>query len=241
LITGGGSGLGRAIAVRFRAEGARVMIADVDGSAQEVATELGAAFVHADVTDPNAVAAAVAACSNTYGRLDVMVNNAGIGADFVKLHDRAVEDWHKIIEVDQNGVFYGMKFALAQMVRQTAGGVVINISSIAGLSGFGNLTPYTAAKAAVVHMTRCAALEYGPCGIRVNGVAPTVVMTPLIERALAADPNANVTRAAYESLNPLPGMPGPEDVAAAVAFLASDDARYITGVMLPVDGGFTAK
>jgi len=229
------------MARRFRKEGSQVMIADITQSAETTAAGIGAAFVHADVTDPYAVEAAVAACSAAHGRLDIMVNNAGVGSDYVALHERKLEDWRKITDIDQNGVFYGMKFALGQMVRQGEGGVVINITSIAGLSGFANLTPYTAAKAAVVHMTRCAALEYGPHRIRVNAVAPTVIFTPLIESTLAADPNATTTRAAYQNLNPLPGAPEPEDVAAAVAFLAGAEARYITGVILPVDGGFTTR
>jgi NAD(P)-dependent dehydrogenase (short-subunit alcohol dehydrogenase family) len=237
FITGGGSGLGKAMAERFIAEGAIVTVADRDAETRHAARALGARFIQLDVTDPVAFEAAI----HEAGELDILLNNAGIGAAYTALHEADLKSWHDVIHVNLTGVFLGMKFGLARMVAQDRPGVVINTASIAGISGFPNVPAYSAAKAAVAHLTRCAAIEYGPRRIRINAIAPTVILTPLMQRSIAneADPQAALAR--YESFNPLPGMPEPADVAAAAAFLASDDARFITGVVLPVDGGFSAR
>jgi NAD(P)-dependent dehydrogenase (short-subunit alcohol dehydrogenase family) len=237
FITGGGSGLGKAMAARFIAEGASVTVADRNAETRAEAAALGAAFIQLDVTDPQAFEGAIAGL----GRLDIMINNAGIGAPYGALHTANLGDWHQVLDVNLTGVFHGMKFGLAKMVAQNAPGVVINTASITGISAFPNAQAYCASKAAVIHLTRCAAIEYGPMNIRINAIAPTIVMTPLMAQHLPTDDSREATLAAYQSMNPMPGMPEPEDIAAAAAFLASDDARFITGVVLPVDGGYTAR
>jgi NAD(P)-dependent dehydrogenase (short-subunit alcohol dehydrogenase family) len=237
FITGGGSGLGKAMAARFIEEGASVTVADRNAETRREAEALGAAFVQLDVTDPKAFEAAIA----RLGRLDILINNAGIGAGYSALHEADLADWQRVLDVNLTGVFHGMKFGLAKMVAQNAPGVVINTASITGISAFPNAQAYCASKAAVAHLTRCAAIEYGALRIRINAIAPTIVMTPLMEQHLPTDDSRESTLARYKSMNPLPGMPEPEDIAAAAAFLASDDARFITGVVLPVDGGYTAR
>ena len=237
FITGGGSGLGKAMAARFIAEGADVTVADRNAETRPEAEALGAAFVQLDVTDPKAFEAAIA----RLGRLDILINNAGIGAAYGALHEADLADWQRVLDVNLTGVFHGMKFGLAKMVAQNAPGVVINTASITGISAFANAQAYCASKAAVAHLTRCAAIEYGPLWIRINAIAPTIVLTPLMEQHLPTDASREGTLERYKSMNPLPGMPEPEDIAAAAAFLASDDARFITGVVLPVDGGYTAR
>jgi meso-butanediol dehydrogenase / (S,S)-butanediol dehydrogenase / diacetyl reductase len=242
LVTGGASGLGKAIVERFVAEGCKVVLADVNAEAgPAVARSLAAAFIRADVADPAQVAAAVQFVVTNFGRLDVIVNNAGVESVQAPTHECTIENWHRVIDVNLSGVFYGMKYGIAQFLRQGGGGTVVNMSSVAGLTGYAAIPPYAAAKAGVSNLTRSGAVEYGTHSIRVNAVAPTAVATVLIERLIEQSPDPETLRKDLETMNPLLGMPTPEDVAAAVAFLASDDARFISGVILPVDGGYTAR
>jgi NAD(P)-dependent dehydrogenase (short-subunit alcohol dehydrogenase family) len=242
LVTGGASGLGKAIVERFVAEGCRVAVADIDAETGEaMARSVGALFVRTDVADPAQVEFAVRFAVTAFGRLDVVVNNAGIESEQVPTHECSTENWRRIIDVDLTGVFHGMKYGIAQFIRQGDGGSVVNMSSVAGLTGYPCIPPYAAAKAGVSNLTRSAAVEYGAHGIRVNAVAPTAVSTAIIERLIERAPEPEALRKHLETMNPLLGMPTPEDVAAAVAFLASDDARFISGVILPVDGGYTAR
>jgi len=242
IITGGASGLGKAMVERFAAEGSRVVVADMNVAAgKEVASSAGGYFAQVNVTDPASVEQAVAFCVDRLGRLDVMVNNAGIDSLQAPIHESTIENWQKVIDVDLSGVFYGMKYAIAQMLRQGGGGNVVNTSSTAGLVGFQLIPPYTAAKAGVSNLTREGAIEYGPHGIRVNAVAPTATLTKMVQGIIDADADPVAFKHYLETLNPMKGMPVPEDIAAAVAFLASDDARFISGVVLPVDGGYTAR
>jgi NAD(P)-dependent dehydrogenase (short-subunit alcohol dehydrogenase family) len=216
------------------------MVADIDAAAgQAVADSLAMPFVRVDVGDVASVEAAIAAAVARFGRLDILVNNAGIASARAPIHSSTLENWHRVINVNLNGVFYGMKFALAHFVEQ-GGGVIVNISSVAALVAFPDLPPYNAAKAGVSQLTREAAVEYARLGIRVNAVAPTAIMTPMNRKtALETDDPAAFERA-LTGMNPMPGTASPEDIAAAVAFLASDDARFISGVTLPVDGGYTS-
>ncbi|MGH6617145.1 SDR family NAD(P)-dependent oxidoreductase [Sphingomonas sp.] len=242
LITGGASGLGKAMVERFAEEGSNVVIADLSEEAgTTIAAAAGGAFVKTNVTDPASVEAAVAFAVERFGRLDVMVNNAGIESLQAPMHECTIDNWLKVIDVNLSGVFYGMKYAIAQFVRQGGGGNVVNTSSVAGLVGFQNIPPYSASKAAVSNLTREGAIEYGPMNIRVNAVAPTAVMTELNQRIVDTSDDPAAMLHYIQTLNPLAGMPVPEDVAAAVAFLASDDARFISGAILPVDGGYTAR
>jgi 3alpha(or 20beta)-hydroxysteroid dehydrogenase len=238
LITGGARGQGEAEARRFVAEGARVLITDVadaDGSA--LATELGnAALYHRlDVTDPSAWASAVAAALDRWGRLDVLVNNAGIGIVGM-FHTLALEDHQRLIDVNVNGVFYGMRAVREAMVR-SGGGSIVNISSIDGLVGVLGMTSYSASKFAVTGMTRSAAIELGPLGIRVNSIHPGVINSPMVQDA-PAEIRARLDR--LMARQPIARMGEPEEVAAIALFLASDEASYVTGAQIVVDGGHLA-
>jgi NAD(P)-dependent dehydrogenase (short-subunit alcohol dehydrogenase family) len=242
FVTGGASGLGAAAAARFASEGARVAVADIDeDGARRVADGLPDGFaVPVDTADPASVQAAVRRTADHYGRIDVVFNNAGIAGAQLPLHEVPVDDWLKVRGIDGDGVFYVMKYCIAEML-QTGGGSIVNTSSTAGLTGQNNISPYTFAKAGVIGLTRSAAIEYAARNIRVNAVAPTVVWTPLVERFAQTAPDPAAMRAAMENYNPMPGIPLAEDVAAVVAFLASDEARWITGHTVPIDGGYCAQ
>lgn len=237
LVTGGASGLGRAIAEAFAQEGAAVLIADLpSGGATDTARAMGAEFVACDVSDPGAVEAAFAGVDCP----DIVVNNAGIFSEKLPLHEISVANWQAVTRVNLDGAFHVLKSAIPRMIEQ-GGGVIVNMLSVAAIAGVMDNAPYSAAKAALARLTREAAVAYGPHRIRVNGVAPTAVMTEAMEARIAEAPDPAAFRKSLESLNPLPGMPHARDVAHAVCFLASDDARYITGAVLPVDGGYAAR
>ena len=242
FVTGGASGLGAATARRFADEGARVAIADInEEAAREYAGSLpDAVALPVDTADPASVARAIQSAVAHYGRIDVIFNNAGIEGEQTALHEMTVENWQRVTSVNGDGVFYVLKHGIEAML-ESGGGAVINTSSTAGLTAQDNISPYTFTKAGIVGLTRSAAVEYAARGIRVNAIAPTVVMTPLVRRFIesAADPAEMLQR--MESFNPMPGIVQPEDVAALVAFLASDDARWITGVTIPIDGGYCAR
>ena len=242
LITGGTAGLGKAIAEGFADQGARIVLADInEKTGQGVARAMSAQFVYANVSDPASVEAAVASTVQAHGRLDVMVNNAGIESELAPMHQCTLANWRNVISVDLDGVFYGMKYAITQFLRQSASGNIVNISSIAGIVGLHNVPPYSAAKAGVSNLTRAAAVEYGPLGIRVNAVAPTVVMTAMSQRLVDNSKDPAAFQRYVDAMNPLRGSPTAEDIANAVVFLASDEARFITGTVLPVDGGYSAR
>lgn len=242
FVTGGASGLGAATARRFADEGAKVAVADInEEAAREYAASLPDAVALAvDTADPESVARAIESAVAHYGRIDVIFNNAGIEGEQTPLHEMTIDNWQRVTSVNGDGVFYVLKHGIEAML-ETGGGAVINTSSTAGLTAQDNISPYTFTKAGIVGLTRSAAVEYAARGIRVNAIAPTVVMTPLVRRFIenAADPAEMLER--MESFNPMPGIVQPEDVAALVAFLASDDARWITGITVPIDGGYCAR
>lgn len=241
FVTGGASGLGAATAHRFAAEGAQVVIADVnlDGAEQVAASLPEALAVGVDTTETAEVEAAFATATSHFGKVDVLFNNAGIDGEQQKLHEMDQENWEKVRSVNGDGFFLVLKHGLAALL-EAGGGAVVNTSSTAGVVGLDNISPYTFTKAGVVGLTRSAAVEYAKENIRVNAVAPTVVMTPLVEHFIASAPDPDSMRAHMENMNPMPGMPTPDDVASVVAFLASEDARWITGHTVPIDGGYTA-
>lgn len=252
IITGAGSGVGRAAALRFAAEGARILVADVvdDWAAETVRLvneDDGTAIAqHCDVTVEADVAATVDAAVAHFGRLDVMFNNAGVtgmtrpGAMF---EDATEDDFHRLTNINFKGVFLGCKHAITRFKAQGDGGVIVNTGSIAGMVGFGSVV-YGATKGAVNQITKGLAIECAPFDIRVNAICPgTMPLTNFImvdpDNPFSTPPEEYLSMAA--SLQPNGRFVTAEDCAAAALFLASDDARNITGVLLPVDGGYVAK
>ena len=237
LVTAAGAGIGRATAHALAQAGAAVAVTDIDEeAARQVAGEVGGEAHRLDVADEGEVRAVVAAVAGRHGRLDVLVNNAGLGAR-VPTVDLPAERWEQALAVGPTGSFYCAREAGRHMLA-AGRGAVVNVASIMGLAGgrhYPNLA-YHAAKGAVVNMTRALACEWAPHGVRVNAVAPTFVRTRLTE-ALLADP-AMERRLLDDT--PMGRLAEPEEVAAAILFLASDAAAMVTGVTLPVDGGWLA-
>lgn len=233
IVTGGASGIGAAIARRFAAEGAAVCISDIHlEPAQALAAELPRAIaVAADVTDERAVANLVDRTVAELGALDIMVNNAGIGEQPIPIDERPAEDWSRVIATNLNSVFFGIKHAARVMKKSGRGGVILNMSSILGSVAFNGAPAYTAAKHGVNGLTKAAALELAPAKIRVVSVGPAFIKTPLIAGL----------EAAVLPLHPIGRLGEPEEVANLCAFLASDEASFITGAGYLVDGGYTAQ
>jgi len=241
LVTGGAAGIGEAISRRLAKVGYKVAVCDITMEGKLVAEDIGGTFIQADVTKPAEVEEAVAHVVKTYGKLDAMVNNAGVVGAQVSAGEYAVEEWKRVMDVNLNGAFYVLKFSLAQMAKQPTGGNIVNMSSIAGGRGMCNLSPYTAAKWALRGLTQSAAVEYCDKNIRVNAVAPTAIETPMVASYIKNADDPVAMQEMLNGTNALPGLPQPSDVASAVAFLLSDEARYITGHTLPVDAGAFAR
>ena len=231
IVTGGGSGIGKAIAKRFKQEGLEVVIADVSG--EEAAEELGCDFVETDVSSHENMEDLVEHTVDEYGRLDVMVNNAGIGSQ-ASIEDMDVDDYHKIRSVDLDGVVYGCKAAAPHLVETE--GSIINTASIYGLVGDVGATAYNAAKGGVVNLTRSVADDLAEENVRVNSICPGFVRTAMTEEALKDEE----FKSHVIGNTPMRRVAEPDEIAGAAAFLASEDASYITGVNLPVDGGWTS-
>ncbi len=245
LITGGASGIGRATALTFAREGAKLIIADLneDGGQQTVhmIAEHGgeATFVQVDVSRATEVEAMISKTVQTYGRLDCAHNNAGIGSrPRVLLHELSEESWERVISINLKGVWLCMKYEIIQMCTQ-GGGAIVNTASIMGLVGsWSRSGVYNASKHGVVGLTKTAALEYAKSGIRVNAVCPGYIRTPLIEEALASNPEME---AQIVARHPVGRMGRPEEIAEAVMWLCSDAASFVTGHTMTVDGGYVAQ
>jgi len=241
IVTGAASGLGRACATRFANEGARVVIADVqDDPGEALAKELGGLYVHTDVSVPEEVEKMIRFTVDSCERIDILMNNAGIDGENANTGDSSVDNWKRVMSINIDGVYYGMKFALPVMAKQHSG-VVLNTASTVGCNALPGLPAYSASKAGVIQLSKAAAIEYAYSGIRVNAICPAIVETPLVRALIANSPNPEMTRQGMESMNPIPGMVTPEAIADAALFLVSDEAAFITAVALPVDGGYTAR
>ncbi|MBI2760503.1 MAG: glucose 1-dehydrogenase [Chloroflexi bacterium] len=246
IITGAGSGMGRETALLFAREGAHVVAADVaDGIGGETVSLIEQAggtarFVHADVSRAADMKALVQAAVDTFGRLDIMFNNAGIEGDAgVPTADCTEENWDRIMGVNLKGVFLGMKYAIPELIR-AGGGVIISTASLAGLVGVPGMPAYTASKGGVVQLTKAAALEYASQNIRVNCICPGAVTTAMTAR-LAEQYRATGRQRLTGVRNPMSRSADPNEIAQVALFLASDASSYMTGVALPVDGGSYAQ
>jgi NAD(P)-dependent dehydrogenase (short-subunit alcohol dehydrogenase family) len=242
IVTGGGAGIGRAIAQRLADEGARVLVADLDADAAgTVAAELGgdARGRRVDVTSEDDVAALVAAAVEAWGGLDVMVNNAGVGVAG-PVTETSGEDWARIMAVNLTGTFHGMKAAIPAM-RESGGGSVVNIASVAAVVGVKDRAAYSASKGGIYALTRAAALDHIEEGVRINCVCPGTVDTPWIGRITAGYEDPADARAQMQARQPHGRFVAPEEIAAMVAYLAADEAGSVIGAAMIVDGGLTAR
>ncbi len=242
IVTAGGSGIGAASAVRFAQEGAAVIVADLSGKrAEAVTAQITAAggkatMIKMDVADPDGIQATIQLALDTYGRLDVMFNNAGLG-ELARLEDTSLEGWNRTLAVTLTGTFLGMKYCLPIMRRQ-AKGAIVNTASVSGLGGDYGMSAYNAAKAGVINLSRSAAIENAQYNIRVNCVCPGAINTRAAQ--LLGGDRADEFRRLQGEAHPLGRMGEPEEIANTVLFLASDEASFITGQALAVDGGVTA-
>jgi meso-butanediol dehydrogenase / (S,S)-butanediol dehydrogenase / diacetyl reductase len=238
LITGAGSGIGAATARRFAQEGAALALTDKDdGKLQAMAAALGSSEVLtfvADVSQQSSVEALVAATIQRFGKLHVLVNNAGVAVQAPFLEAK-VEDWQKIFATDVDGVFYLCRAAVPHLLKTK--GCIVNVSSVSGMGGDWGQSAYTAAKGAVTNFTRSLALELGELGVRVNAVNPGLTFTEMTKEMKKDE----TLMAKYRDRIPMGRGAEPEEVASAIAFLASADASYVNGVNLPVDGGVSAS
>ncbi|MFT5166524.1 MAG: NAD(P)-dependent dehydrogenase (short-subunit alcohol dehydrogenase family) [Saprospiraceae bacterium] len=238
IITGAGSGIGAASARLFATHGAKVVLADINlENAAMVASEIqGAIAMQANVANYEEVEKLINATVEKYGRLDVIVNNAGIGPkQMLKTAEHTLEDWDRVIAVNQTGVFYCMKLALQQMLKQGSGNIV-NIASLAGLKASGKNLSYSASKFAVVGMTKSAAMEYASKNIRVNAVCPGYTESALLDQLFAQKPEM---RDVLKNMVPMKRFGEAEEIAEAVVWLASEETQFITGQTITLDGGIS--
>lgn len=248
VITGAGSGMGKSMAEIFSAQGAKLVLADISGKQDEVAAAVNAAAserganevravaVHCDVSNEDDVRNMIETAEKEFGRLDILCNNAGFGGGMAPLHKQTTEAWDKVHETNIKGVFFGIKYAVISMMK-TGGGAIVNTTSASGVVGWKHHSIYGAAKAGVNQLTKTAALDYSDKNIRINAVAPGTMWTGLVGASQQfAEPPAD-----FPVLAGIPlGRWGlASDIANAALFLASDEAAYITGVVLPVDGGYS--
>lgn len=243
LVTGGGSGIGRATALAFAREGAKVLIADVivDSAKEtlEMINEAGGEgmVTKVDVSQSEEVESMVSQLVDTYGRLDCAFNNAGIGGGWGFTAKCTEEEWDRVMSINLKGVWLCMKYEIPQMLQQ-GGGSIVNTASVAGLVGMLGTPAYVASKHGVVGITKAAAMEYATSGIRINAVCPGIIRTPMIGRRLERKPESE---AVYRSMEPMGRLGTPEEIAEAVVWLSSDAASFVTGLPMAVDGGLVAR
>ncbi len=245
LVTGAASGLGAEAARVLAREGATVLLTDRDPAGEQVALAItaaggAAAFVAHDVTSEADWIAAVAVTIERFGKLDVLVNNAGIGSSSFDLMTGSLDDWRAMLAVNLDGVFLGLRHA-GPAIAAAGGGSVINLSSILGKVGLPGAAHYCASKGGVLMLTKAAALEWAPLGIRVNSVHPGFIETPMVTNAIHASENSNEMREMLIMAHPMARFGIPREIADAVLFLASDESSFMTGAELVIDGGYTAR
>ena len=242
LITGGSSGIGRAVALAWAREGAKVVVSDVDrGGGEETVEQVRTAggeaiFIAADVGKPEECEALVRGAVEKFGRLDIACNNAGIGGPQAPTADYPLDGWAQVIGINLSGVFYGMKYQLPAMLKN-GGGAIINMASILGAVGFAGAPAYAAAKHGVVGLTQTAALEYSAQGVRINAVGPGFIHTPMISALEDNKADNDMLVAAH----PIGRLGRAEEVAELVLWLSSEKASFVTGAYYPVDGGYIAR
>lgn len=238
LVTGAGSGIGEAIAHQFAGQGATVVVVDInDVPAKQVATKIGPA-AHAevaDVGDADSMRELIERVVAEHGRLDIAVNNAGIGGASAPVADYPLDSWRQVMAVNLDGVFYSMRYEIPAMLKN-GGGSIVNIGSILSSVGFAQSGAYVAAKHGLVGLTKTAAIEYSKDGVRVNAVGPGFIETPLLRKPESAEIVKGVT-----TLHPIGRLGQPEEVANLVTFLASDEASFVSGSYYTVDGAYTAQ
>lgn len=241
LVTGAGSGIGRAVAIAYAREGASVVVSDInEAGANETADQIkangGAAIVViADTASPEDNRKLVAAAVETYGALHIACNNAGIGGPLGQTGDYPLDGWKKVIDINLNGVFYGMHFQLPAILA-AGGGAIVNMASILGSTGTRYSPAYVAAKHGVVGLTKAAALEYAAQGVRINSIGPGYILTPLLTNSLD-----EATLNQLTGLHPIGRLGTAEEVAELTLWLSSDKASFVTGSYYPVDGGYLAQ
>jgi NAD(P)-dependent dehydrogenase (short-subunit alcohol dehydrogenase family) len=244
VITGAGSGMGRATAIRFAGEGASVVIADLNQDGGESAVrdckENGgrAVFQKTDVTSESDIKNAIDRAVSEFGRLDITYNNAGVAGALGSIEHTSAENWDRTCDVLLRAVFLGIKYSIEPM-RKAGGGSIISTASIAGILGTAGPVPYSVAKAGVIHLTKCAAVELGKDRIRVNCICPGGINTPLLHKHIPGGESG--TRQLLENAQPIPRAGTGEDIAGMALYLASDDAEWVTGTAMVVDGGWVAR
>ncbi|MFD2573675.1 SDR family NAD(P)-dependent oxidoreductase [Spirosoma soli] len=242
FITGAGSGIGRATALAFAEQGAQVVVAEVNELSGRQTVELveqaggQALFVACNVASPVEIEAAVHQTILAYGRLDIGVNNAGIGGKFARLTDQTQADFDQIMAINVGGVFYGMQAQIRQMIKQS-GGKIVNVSSIAGIRGMAMGGPYSASKHAVIGLTKTAALEYVRKNIRVNAVCPVYTHSTMVDELISVAPNLEDR---MRKVIPIGRFGEPQDIAQAILWLCSNENEFCTGQAIQMDGGLTA-
>nr|BAP47470.1 short-chain alcohol dehydrogenase [uncultured organism] len=241
IVTGGASGIGAAVVEKFAGNGAKVVVADFDevgGRAMVdklTADGKTASFFKVDVAEPDQVEAMVRHAVDTYGGLHIAVNNAGIGGASAPTGEYGIDDWKKVIDINLNGVFYGLRYEIPAML-ESGGGAIVNVASILGRVEFANAPAYVAAKHGVVGLTKNAAIEYATQNIRVVSVGPGFIKTPLLDKNLDEE-----TMKVIAGMHPVQRMGTPDEVANLITYLVSDEASFLTGGYYLVDGGYTAQ